>query len=544
MHVGQAVRGTIAFGLAVVLRRSDRLFHFGEAGPRPAATSRAKMLPPSACNDGFCVDDDGCPLFLGNGFGPPVYHELYGIWDETTKHDMKWFEENHPTAVSAVKALVKVMRPMKAENLHEGVLSSLISKNIQKLIPILDSTLSNAFAAVHQLFVPDKSGVRVDIAITDAQNDDVCVHSLVEIEWIKDNSKFPEMEASACSSRFRTAGASRHSWMPIFVLSKNHFQIGVAFDGIESRWAYSEIFEYRSDSFFDDKDVIHLLRFFLHMVRSSGHHRSCINPDVKQCLFDKTGTVIISSPEAIGDRVLKGFGGTTGKVFKFYANRADAVDALQRQEAVFTLLGLNFVAVLKEGYSNDGVHAVIDDYLVNYPPVTNGHLKNLVRIIQTLFKNGMVHGDLRLPNILFGERDEVNLIDFEWAGPKGTTLFPVNVCKESFGPQASKKIRPGMPIPDDFDCHCLFDILCHMHCTATARRALNYDFDGALSQLDVETGGSGHEARNILPNEGIKLNLRRLGFNFYEKSFTSNVLKRQRDRRSSELAPPPSKFPS
>jgi serine/threonine protein kinase len=107
------------------------------------------------------------------------------------------------------------------------------------------------------------------------------------------------------------------------------------------------------------------------------------------------------------------------------------------------LLGLNFVAVLKEGYSNDGVHAVIDDYLVNYPPVTNGHLRNLVRIVQTLFKEGMVHGDLRLPNILFGERDEVNLIDFEWAGPKGTTSFPVSVCKESFGPQASKQNQAG-----------------------------------------------------------------------------------------------------
>jgi hypothetical protein len=99
-----------------------------------------------------------------------------------------------------------------------------------------------------------------------------------------------------------------------------------------------------------------------------------------------------------------------------------------------------------------------------------------------------------------------------------------------------------MPIPDDFDCHCLFDILCHMRCTATARRALDYNFDGALRQLDVETGGSGHEARKILPNEGIQLNLRRLGFNFYEKSFTIGA-KRRRERHSSDLAPPPSKFP-
>jgi hypothetical protein len=500
---------------------------FGPAG--------LKMILP---NEGFCVDDESCPLLLGNGFGPPVYRELYEIWNDVSKRDMQWFNQNCSAAVPIVHSLVKRLHPLKAQEMHEGALSSIISNTLQKLTPFLNPPSSLSLAAVHQVYVPDKTGVRADIAILDTEHDGISVHSLLEIKWVKEDAKFPEIEAASCSSRFFSAGASKLTWMPIFVISRTHFQIGVAFDGIQDRWAYSEIFEYKKDLSFDENDVLHLLRFLQYLLISAEHHRSYKLVVSEQCLADKAGNIIIRRPRVIGDRVLRGLDGSDGKshkVFKFYANRTDAEDALRRQKDVFASLDLTCVAELKEGCSIDGVHAVVDDFHSSLASITNGHLKNLACIIHKLSEKGMVHGDLRLPNIRFGERDKVSLIDYEWAGPKGKTSFPMNVCKKSFGSQAARQIRNGMPIPDDFDWHCLFDILWDMRCKSAAARALTYDLEGVLNQLDVETKSSGHEVRNIQPDVDSDLNLRRLGFLFYTKCSFSSKRKRESSKNSSQL---------
>jgi serine/threonine protein kinase len=41
-----------------------------------------------------------------------------------------------------------------------------------------------------------------------------------------------------------------------------------------------------------------------------------------------------------------------------------------------------------------------------------------------LHSNGLVFGDLRLPNTMITKANEVRLIDFNWAGEEGQTKYP------------------------------------------------------------------------------------------------------------------------
>ncbi|PCH34829.1 hypothetical protein WOLCODRAFT_165848 [Wolfiporia cocos MD-104 SS10] len=56
------------------------------------------------------------------------------------------------------------------------------------------------------------------------------------------------------------------------------------------------------------------------------------------------------------------------------------------------------------------------------------------RAMSLLHKHGMVHGDVRLPNIIIEEdhegkdvRDRVKIVDFDWAGEDGTVRYPLHL---------------------------------------------------------------------------------------------------------------------
>ena len=57
------------------------------------------------------------------------------------------------------------------------------------------------------------------------------------------------------------------------------------------------------------------------------------------------------------------------------------------------------------------------------------------RALALLHENGLVYGDLRLPNIIITTAErKINLIDFDWAGEKGQAKYPF-------------LISPGIPWP-------------------------------------------------------------------------------------------------
>jgi len=44
---------------------------------------------------------------------------------------------------------------------------------------------------------------------------------------------------------------------------------------------------------------------------------------------------------------------------------------------------------------------------------------------QHLHAQGYVHGDLRPTNILINDKKEIKIIDFDWAGKKDETRYPI-----------------------------------------------------------------------------------------------------------------------
>ncbi len=135
---------------------------------------------------------------------------------------------------------------------------------MQKLMTrfvIGDEKLTN-LEVVHQTYVPKKSS-SADITIMDlcSSKDNVLIHSIMELKWDFDSSQFPESQACACASWFSSAGSLIHTWVPTFVLTKSHYQIGVAFNSLGDHWGFSQIEMYSTGVPFGVDEVIPLLRY-------------------------------------------------------------------------------------------------------------------------------------------------------------------------------------------------------------------------------------------------------------------------------------------
>ncbi|KAF9429855.1 hypothetical protein BGZ76_001088 [Entomortierella beljakovae] len=94
-------------------------------------------------------------------------------------------------------------------------------------------------------------------------------------------------------------------------------------------------------------------------------------------------------------------------------------------------------------YSLAGLHVVIMEYISPCPLRTSlvkdysrqerqRLFQDIWQAVTLLHSNGYVFGDLRIPNILVHKRNGENhamLIDFEWSGPQGVTLYPLSISR-------------------------------------------------------------------------------------------------------------------
>ena len=79
-------------------------------------------------------------------------------------------------------------------------------------------------------------------------------------------------------------------------------------------------------------------------------------------------------------------------------------------------------------------HVVVMEWLENYTTLfdlaQNGGIGSevssaVIESVKLLHRNGFVHGDLRGPNIMIGNNNQVKFIDFEWAGKEGEATYPM-----------------------------------------------------------------------------------------------------------------------
>lgn len=82
-----------------------------------------------------------------------------------------------------------------------------------------------------------------------------------------------------------------------------------------------------------------------------------------------------------------------------------------------------------------GWHAVVMEKIEGKPIVQGevlpGTRKQLEAIQKLLTESGLVHGDLRSPNILVDDKHDVKVIDFDWAGKATVARYPANINLKS-----------------------------------------------------------------------------------------------------------------
>jgi serine/threonine protein kinase len=85
----------------------------------------------------------------------------------------------------------------------------------------------------------------------------------------------------------------------------------------------------------------------------------------------------------------------------------------------------------------------IDGQYMRDHKITNPeHVKSFRSALKSLHSRGLVHGDLREPNILL-VREQVMLVDFDWCGPDDVARYPTDINTKSGIPWAYG-VGPGL----------------------------------------------------------------------------------------------------
>ncbi|KAJ7786021.1 hypothetical protein B0H16DRAFT_1708240 [Mycena metata] len=102
-----------------------------------------------------------------------------------------------------------------------------------------------------------------------------------------------------------------------------------------------------------------------------------------------------------------------------------------------------------------GVFQVQDGYLMvvmelvegvmawgNEAQISTGAVADLCKAVQVLHAQGLVHGDLRLPNIMLlaGQQPSIKILDFDWAGLNTVTSYPACISNDLdlWGPRVQR----------------------------------------------------------------------------------------------------------
>ncbi|KAF7316624.1 hypothetical protein HMN09_00395000 [Mycena chlorophos] len=83
-----------------------------------------------------------------------------------------------------------------------------------------------------------------------------------------------------------------------------------------------------------------------------------------------------------------------------------------------------------------GAHIAVMSYVPDTVPPNVDHIEALDQLQQFLTRENLVHGDLRLQNVLFGTNGQLKVIDWDWAArysePSGWPTYPMNLNRAAY----------------------------------------------------------------------------------------------------------------
>ncbi|RUS20429.1 hypothetical protein BC937DRAFT_95255 [Endogone sp. FLAS-F59071] len=103
------------------------------------------------------------------------------------------------------------------------------------------------------------------------------------------------------------------------------------------------------------------------------------------------------------------------------------------------------------------VMALLKDHETSYRLAQDSKLSQSIKTqaenaVKKMHDNGFVHGDLRLPNIMVGPNDSIQIIDFDWAGKTGETVYPYFLNPEV---DWHEEVNAAVEIKPEHDIHML-----------------------------------------------------------------------------------------
>lgn len=96
-----------------------------------------------------------------------------------------------------------------------------------------------------------------------------------------------------------------------------------------------------------------------------------------------------------------------------------------------------------------GLWMIVMDYVHSYGELNENRKDQVKAAIHILHAEGLVFGDLRLPNVL-ALGDGVMLIDFDWCGKAGEAEYPASINTEIMWPPGVFAGAKLLPSHDDF----------------------------------------------------------------------------------------------
>ena len=94
-----------------------------------------------------------------------------------------------------------------------------------------------------------------------------------------------------------------------------------------------------------------------------------------------------------------------------------------------------------------GLWMVVMDHVENCGALDEGGKDSVKKAIDVLHAQGLVFGDLRLPNVLISKNGPM-LVDFDWSGKEGTAVYPASINMGIHWPEG---VRGGAPLRASHD---------------------------------------------------------------------------------------------
>lgn len=127
-----------------------------------------------------------------------------------------------------------------------------------------------------------------------------------------------------------------------------------------------------------------------------------------------------------------------------YRGRAVAVEEKDRRSPEYSL---RFIPGCQSVMSEP------DFAVIRYPfvegahvPSSVGQFKTLIEEVRRMHQQGVVHGDLRASNVVFGPRGRVTVIDFDLAGPQDVRRYPAGFCRDIDDGKRARDASAGRPL--------------------------------------------------------------------------------------------------